>query len=58
MGQLEERMLPHVHNVFLWTHLHFEFEYSGNQVWQPVAWSNPCFVSVLNAFLAVSKNAA
>lgn len=32
MGQLEERMLPHIHNVFLWTHLHFEFEYNGNQV--------------------------
>jgi len=25
-------MLPHIHNVFLWTHLHFEFEYNGNQI--------------------------
>jgi transmembrane 9 superfamily protein 1 len=33
VGQLEETMLPsYSHTVFLWTHLHFDFEYNGNQI--------------------------
>jgi transmembrane 9 superfamily protein 1 len=32
VGQLEQHVLPHTHKVFLWTHLHFEFEYNGNQI--------------------------
>eukprot|EP00729_Bicosta_minor_P004884 gene4884-23282_t len=32
VGQLEQRMLPHTHKVFLWTHIHFSFEYNGNQI--------------------------
>ena len=33
VGRLEEgHFLPHRHRTFLWTHLHFIFEYNGNQV--------------------------
>eukprot|EP00052_Salpingoeca_macrocollata_P016687 m.134589 g.134589 ORF g.134589 m.134589 type:complete len:587 (+) comp20140_c0_seq1:145-1905(+) len=32
VGQLEERVLPHSHRVFLWTHYEFLLEYNGNQV--------------------------
>lgn len=32
IGQLEERVLPHSHTVYLWTHLHFVFEHNGFQI--------------------------
>ena len=33
IGHLEEgTFLPHNHKTYLWTHLHFAFEYNGNQV--------------------------
>ena len=32
VGQLEQHVLPYTHKVFLWTHLHFDFEYNGNQI--------------------------
>jgi transmembrane 9 superfamily protein 1 len=32
VGQLEQHVLPHTHKVLLWTHLHFDFEYNGNQI--------------------------
>lgn len=33
IGHLEEgSILPHNHKTFLWTHLHFSFEYNGDQV--------------------------
>eukprot|EP00051_Salpingoeca_urceolata_P001614 m.42431 g.42431 ORF g.42431 m.42431 type:complete len:600 (+) comp11544_c0_seq1:4586-6385(+) len=32
VGQLEERVLPHAHRVFLWPHVDFEIEYNGNQI--------------------------
>ncbi len=33
IGHLEEgSFLPHNHKTFLWTHLHFSFEYNGDQV--------------------------
>lgn len=31
-GQLEERVLPHEHTVYLWTHLHFHLEYHDHNV--------------------------
>jgi transmembrane 9 superfamily member 1 len=31
-GQLEEKVLPHVHKVFLFTHHHFHIEYNGPHV--------------------------
>ena len=33
IGHLEEvSILPHEHRTYLWTHLHFTFEYNGDQV--------------------------
>ncbi len=33
IGHLEEgSILPHNHKTYLWTHLHFAFEYNGDQV--------------------------
>ena len=33
IGHLEEgSILPHNHKTYLWTHLHFSFEYNGDQV--------------------------
>ena len=33
IGHLEEgTFLPHNHKTYLWTHLHFAFEYNGDQV--------------------------
>ena len=33
IGHLEEvSILPHNHRTYLWTHLHFTFEYNGDQV--------------------------
>ena len=33
LGHLEEGpVLPHSHKTYLWTHLHFTFEYNDNQV--------------------------
>ena len=33
LGHLEEGpVLPHNHKTYLWTHLHFTFEYNGKQV--------------------------
>ena len=33
IGHLEEvSILPHKHRTYLWTHLHFTFEYNGDQV--------------------------
>lgn len=33
LGHLEEGpVLPHNHKTYLWTHLHFTFEYNGQQV--------------------------
>ncbi len=31
-GQLEERVLPHTHTVFLWTHHDFHLEYNGDHI--------------------------
>lgn len=31
-GQLEERVLPHSHTVYLWTHHDFQLEYSGRHI--------------------------
>lgn len=31
-GQLEERVLPHSHTVYLWTHHDFQLEYSGSHI--------------------------
>ena len=41
IGHLEEgSFLPHNHKTFLWTHLHFSFEYNKDQVrrWGVVHW--------------------
>ena len=33
IGHLEEGgLLPHSHKIYLWTHLHFNIEYNGDQV--------------------------
>ena len=33
IGHLEEvSIIPHEHRTYLWTHLHFTFEYNGDQV--------------------------
>ena len=39
IGHLEEgSFLPHHHKTFLWTHLHFSFEYNGDQVGITTTW--------------------
>ena len=33
IGHLEEGgFLPHTHKIYLWAHLHFNLEYSGDQI--------------------------
>jgi hypothetical protein len=31
-GQLEERVLPHSHTVYLWTHHDFHLQYNGDHI--------------------------
>lgn len=52
IGHLEEgSILPHNHKTYLWTHLHFSFEYNGDQVWWEVHGQPACVVEGYAEFL-------
>ena len=55
IGHLEEvSILPHNHRTYLWTHLHFTFEYNGDQV--GTNWTIPCNFNALPMMLHVQCN--